>query len=97
MTQVQADNVVLIVGTSSAKQQATLAQHGCSWITVVICLLKGTGHMFGQYGKTFFLTLSALSLLAPLALMLWHPQLGAIAFFAGLTIAGRCIRLVQML
>jgi len=53
--------------------------------------------MFGQYGKTFFLTLIVLSVLAPLALMFWNPQLGAIASFAGLAIAVRCMGMLRAL
>jgi hypothetical protein len=60
-------------------------------------ILKGSDQMFGQHGKTFFLTLIALSLLVPLALMVWNPQIGAIAFLCGLATAARCIGLIRTL
>ncbi|HEY0607093.1 MAG TPA: hypothetical protein VGD58_29510 [Herpetosiphonaceae bacterium] len=79
------------------RQPLALAQLSHSCIDVIISLPKGFDHMFGQYGKTFFQTMIVLGLLVPLAVMVWNPQIGAIAFLAGLTISGRCVRMLRTL
>ena len=51
--------------------------------------------MFGSKSKAFFLSLTGVGIVAPIVMMFWYPELGALLFLLGLVIAARCIALIR--
>lgn len=51
--------------------------------------------MFGSFGKRFFLSMIPVSLFVPVLIMLWHPQIGLVAFLIGAMIAMQCVQVVR--
>jgi hypothetical protein len=58
---------------------------------------KGRHPMGRPAGKAFVLTVIVLSVLVPIAVLFWNPQVGVAVFVLGSAIAFRCLRLLRTL
>jgi flagellar hook-basal body complex protein FliE len=52
--------------------------------------------MYGQRSKRFFMGMIAFSLIGPLVLLFWNPEVGGILLLLSFIVTSRCLRLLRM-